>query len=86
MLTMLACQIAIEQSSNATEYSNHMFEGYSMMRMLAPKACGGKLEPNFDLTTPLLPCRRVTRPQMTRTFDPAISRLARYTYATRFPR
>jgi len=50
-----------------------------MTRMLAPNACGGKLDLNFDLTTPLLPWGRVTRPQMTRTFDPAISRLARYT-------
>jgi hypothetical protein len=70
------------------------------MRTLAPKACGGKLDLNFDFTTPLLPCGRVTRlqdnkrrhdawrpirpyPQITRTFDPAICRLARYTYATR---
>ena len=69
-------------------------------RTLAPKACGGRLDLNFDFTTPLLPCGRVTRlrdhkrwcniwrpgrpyPQITRTFDPAICRLARYTYATR---
>ena len=31
------------------------------MRTLAPKACGGRLDLNFDLTTPLLPCGRVTR-------------------------
>jgi len=86
MLTMVAYHNAVEQSSNAKEYSIQMFDGYSMMRTLAPKACGGKLDLNFDLTAPLLPCGRVTRPQITRTFDPAISRLARYTYATRFPR
>ena len=118
MLTMVAYHNAVEQSGNATEYSNQMFEGYNIyknvntrhhnksrgmrrtMRTLAPKACGGKLDLNFDFTTPLLPCGRVTRlqnhqrwrnawrpkrpyPQITRTFDPAICRLARYTYATR---
>jgi hypothetical protein len=113
-------RIAIEQSVNATEYSDQMFRcsrgtasekcedgDYNRdskmkhtMRTLAPKACGGRLDLNFDLTTPLLPCGRVTRlhdintpdrrgilspyPQMTRTFDPAISFLARYTYATRY--
>ena len=31
------------------------------MRTLAPNARGGRLELNFDLTTPELPCERVTR-------------------------
>jgi hypothetical protein len=88
-------------ASEEGEYCNRADgEERHTMRTVAPKACGGKLELNFDLTTPLLPCGRVTRlknhkrrltveeisrpyPQMTRTFDPAISRLARYTYATR---
>lgn len=62
---------------------------------LAPNARGGRLERNFDLTTPDPPCGLVTRlfiphcdkynkgsigsithPQMTRTLDPWISRLA----------
>lgn len=31
------------------------------MRTPAPNARGGRLEVNFDLTTPELPCGRVTR-------------------------
>lgn len=31
------------------------------MRTLAPNARGGRLDLNFDLTTPELPCGRVTR-------------------------
>ena len=53
------------------------------MRTDAPKACGGRFDLNFDLTTPPLPCGRVTRPQMTRIFEPRTSLFARYTYATR---
>jgi hypothetical protein len=92
--TVIRCSTGT--ASENCEHMNH--DGYDLMkrtmRTLAPKACGGRLEPNFDLTTPLLPCGRVTRlldyeqsssawrvrgpyPQITRTFDPAISRLAR---------
>lgn len=31
------------------------------MRTEAPNACGGRFDLNFDLTTPPLPCERVTR-------------------------
>lgn len=30
-------------------------------RTLAPNACGGRFDLNFDLTTPEFPCGRVTR-------------------------
>ena len=53
------------------------------MRTDAPKACGGRFDLNLDVTTPPLPCGRVTRPQMTRIFEPRTSLFARYTYATR---
>lgn len=54
-----------------------LLDGYSMMRTEAPKARGGMLDANLLLTTPLLPCTRVTRPQMTRTLLPRTSFCAR---------
>lgn len=42
----------------------------------APKILAGRLEVNFDLTTPFFPCGREIRPQMTRTREPLTSRFA----------
>lgn len=39
-------------------------------RAEAPKDFGGRFWRNFERTTPELPWARVTRPQMTRTFEP----------------
>jgi hypothetical protein len=39
-------------------------------RAEAPKDFGGRLTRNFDLTTPELPWGLVTRPQITRIFEP----------------
>lgn len=47
-----------------------------MMRHEAPKMCAGRFVLNLDLTTPELPWGREMRPQMTRTREPLISRLA----------
>ena len=35
-----------------------------------PIACGGRFRRNFAHTVPELPCGRVTRPQITRNFEP----------------
>jgi hypothetical protein len=78
MLIMVACHIAMERCSNATNVQGFRYSrgtasaerehgdlrrisSRPTMRMLAPNACGGKLDLNFDLTTPLLPWGRVTR-------------------------
>jgi hypothetical protein len=72
---MVACHIAVEQCNNATsvhirgiqhlqnvslEISRQIGRKRTMWT-LAPNACGGKLDLNFDLTTSLLPWGRVTR-------------------------
>ena len=98
--TVIRCSRGTTSKKSEYRHHNQSRGTGRTMRTLAPKACGGKLDLNFDFTTPLLPCGRVTRlqdhkrwcnvwrrttpyPQITRTFDPAICRLARYTYATR---
>jgi hypothetical protein len=48
-------------------------DGYSMTRTRAPRALGGMLFLNLAFTTPLGPCGRMTRPQMTRYFEPSFS-------------
>lgn len=53
-----------------------MLEGYNMILTEAPNDRGGRLWANLALTTPLLPCGRVTFPQMTLIFVPCLSRAA----------
>ena len=48
-----------------------------MTRTEAPKDLGGRLDLNLARTTPLLPCGRVTLPQMTRILEPWMALWAR---------
>lgn len=52
-------------------------DGYSITLTEAPNERGGRLWANLALTTPLLPCGRVTLPQMTLILVPCRSRAAR---------
>lgn len=47
-----------------------------MTRTECPNDLGGRLTRNLERTMPVLPCVRVTLPQMMRTFEPPIARSA----------
>lgn len=50
-----------------------------MTRILQPMAAGGRFFLNLARTVPVLPCARVTLPQMARYLVPFFSVLALYT-------